>query len=173
MTDPAAAGTGTGSASIARSSSAKGGWNRLGVVKKVAAVTVETMDEPLSLCQYRLRRTPTHAHEYGQNDSSQTTHPQRHPRPRTLEICQPRFNHAFSSSSTDLYLPSLFSQSPQLSLSASSPQNQKTALSPPQFVIGPVILIEPYAIYLIAMPSLTGVPSGGCLSNRRWVYLPI
>jgi hypothetical protein len=99
MTDRTVAGTGTGSASIASSSSAKGGRNRLGVVKKVtAAVTEQTMDEPLSLCQYRLRRTPTHAHEYGQDDSSQTTHPQRHPpRPRALEICQPRFNHTFSS----------------------------------------------------------------------------
>jgi hypothetical protein len=54
-------------ASIA-SSSGKGGCSRLGVVKKVAAATEETMDEPLSLCQYRLRRIPTHAHGYGQND---------------------------------------------------------------------------------------------------------
>jgi hypothetical protein len=37
MTDRTAAGTGTGSASIASSSSAKGGRNQLGVVKKVTA----------------------------------------------------------------------------------------------------------------------------------------
>ncbi|KIM78653.1 hypothetical protein PILCRDRAFT_11108 [Piloderma croceum F 1598] len=127
MTDPMAAGTGTGSsASIASSSSSgpgrKGGSWLGGVMKKAAAAS-DTMDEPPVIiepvpgCPMNPNPRPRTRSE---RPSLLTQLPFHNFAHRRSANPTPRwFTHAFSSS-TDLSLPSLLSQSSQLSSAFSS-----------------------------------------------------
>jgi cysteine protease ATG4 len=141
MTDPLAAVTAMGSsASIASSSSSgsgrKGGSRLGGVVKKAAqAQASDSMDEPPVIIEPVPAPTASNPNPRPRTRSERPISDIGHYSPSTPSTTRigdlPTrlsgwFSHAFSSSSTDLSLPSLLSQSSQLSSSSSNSSPTKT-----------------------------------------------